>query len=112
LAKIDAAATAKDVTKSVIVLTALRWIAIAWRKVKSTTVQKCFRRARILDTDLDVQTLCKDKDPFQDIDIIGMSSLISHSMATLSHCSVDEYISGDNCLPTCVDIDGEDRDES
>ena len=52
--------------------------------------------------------LCEDEDPFQDIDIqAGMSS-----MGTLSHCSVDEYINGDNFLPTCVDIDGEDWDES
>ena len=62
-----------------------------------------------MDTDLDVQSLCKDEDPFQDIDIqAGMNSLISHSMGSLSHCSVDEYIDGDNCLPTCVDMDGED----
>ena len=33
-------------------------------------------------------------------------------MGSFSHCSVDEYIDGDNCLPTCVDIDGEDWDES
>ena len=113
LAKIDAAATATDVTKSVNVLTALRWVAKAWREVKSITVQKCFRRAGILDTDLDVQMLCEDEDPFQDIDIqAGMSSLISCSMGTLSHCSVDEYIDGDNFLPTCVDIDGDDWDES
>lgn len=110
LAKIDAAATATD---AVNVLTALRWVAIAWREVKATTVQKCFRRAGILDTDLDVQALCEDEDPFQDIDKqAGMSSLISHSMGTLSHCSVAEYIDGDNCLPTCVDINGEDWDES
>ena len=88
-----AAATATDVIKSTNVLIALRWVAIAWRKVQSTTIQICFRRAGILSTDLDVQTLCEDKDPFQDIDIqVGMSSLISCSMGTLSHCSVDEYI--------------------
>ena len=111
--KIDAAATAADVTKSVNVLTALIWVAIAWREVKSITVQKCFRRAGILDPNLDIQMLCEDEDPFQDIDIqAGMSSLISCSMGTLSHCSVDEYIDGDNFLPTCVDIDGEDWDES
>ena len=66
-----------------------------------------------MDTNLYVQALYEDKDPFQNIDIqTGMSSLISHSMGTLSHCSVDEYINGDNCLPTCVDIDGEDWVES
>ena len=111
--KIDVAATATDVTKSVNVLTSLIWVAIAWREAKSITVQKCFRRAGILDPNLDVQMLCEDEDPFQDIDIqAGMSSLISCSMGTLSHFSVDEYIDGDNFLPTCVDIDVEDWDES
>ena len=111
--KIDAAATATDVTKLVNVLTALIWVAIAWREVKSITVQKCFRRAGILDPNLDIQMLCEDEDPFQGIDIQArMSSLISCSMGTLSHFSVDEYIDGDNFLPTCVDIDGEDWDES
>ena len=85
LAKIDADATATDITKSVNVLTALRWVAIAWHEVTSTTVQKCFRRVGILDTDLDVRMLCGDEDPFQDFDIqAGTSSLISCSMGTLS----------------------------
>jgi len=73
--------------------------------VKATAIQKCFRRAGILNTDLGVQTLCEDEDPFQDIDIqVGMSSLISTSMGTLIHCSLDEYIDGDNSRPTCVEI--------
>ena len=81
--------------------------------MKATAIQKCFRRAGILNTDLGVQTLCEDEDPFQDIDIqVGMSSLISTSMGTLSHCSLDEYIDGDNSRPTCVDIDGQDWDGS
>ena len=113
MSKIDTAATATDVTKSVNVLIALRWVAIAWREVKVTTIQKCFRRAGILNSDLEVQALCEDEDPFQDIDVLGqMSSLISRSMGTLSHCSVEEYIDGENSLPTCVDVGGDDWDES
>ena len=37
---------------------------------------------------------------------MGMDSLISHAMGTLQHCSADEYLTGDNSLPVCVNIDG------
>ena len=112
LAKIDAAATATDVTKSVNALTALRCNNLTRSEIL-ITIQKCFRRAGILDTDLDIQALCEDEDPFQDIDVQAeMNSLISHSIGSLGHCSIDEYVDGDNCLPTCVDMDGEDWDES
>ena len=113
LSKIDTAATATDVTKSVNILIALRWVALAWREVKSITIKKCFRRAGILNPELEVQAVNEDEDPFQDIDVQGkMSSLISRSMGTLSHCSAEEYIDGENSLPTCMDIDGDDWDES
>ena len=100
--------TATEVTKSVNVLTALRWVALVWREVKATTIQKqagiCF----------DVHTIVSDdEDPFNDIDDeMGMDSLISHAMGTLQHCSADEYLTGDNSLPVCVDINGNNWDEN
>ena len=54
-----------------------------------------------------------DEDPFNDIDDeMGMNSLISHAMETPQHCSADEYLTGDNSLPVCVDIDGNNWDEN
>ncbi len=112
MARIDSAVIATDVTQSINVLAALRWVAIAWREVKATTIKKCFRQAGILNTDLSVQALCDSEDPFQDIDAeVELNSLISSTMGTLSHCSAEEYIEGDDSLPICVDIDGEDWDE-
>ena len=67
LAKINTSSSAAEVTKSINVLTGIRWVALAWREVKSTTIQKCFRNAGVLNTDLDVIAL-DEEDPFQNID--------------------------------------------
>ena len=112
LAKIDTSSSATEVTKSINVLSAIRWVALSWREVKSTTIQKCFRNAGILNTDLDVIAL-DEEDPFQNIDEdIEMSSLISRTMGTLHQCSVEEYVNGDNSLSVCVDMDDDQWDAS
>ena len=111
LAKIDTATSATEVTKSINVLTAVRWVALAWREVKSTTIQKCFRNAGVLSTDFQISAL-DEEDPFQDIEEdFDMSSLISHTMGTLHQCSAEEYITGDNSLSVCVDMEDEQWDE-
>ena len=48
LSKID---ESSDVVKSLI---ALRWTAKAWSQVKPETIMKCFKKAGILNADLDV----------------------------------------------------------
>ena len=112
LAKIDTSSSATEVTKSINVLTAIRWVALAWREVKSTTKQKCFRNAGVLNTDLDVIAL-DEEDPFQNNDEdVEMSSLISRTMGTLHQCSVEEYVNGDNSLSVCVDMDDDQWDAS
>ena len=109
LAKID---TATEVTKSVNVLTAIRWVALAWHEVKPTTIQKCFRHAGILTTDLDIQVLDEIDDPFESIDEgLEMSSLISQAMGSLDQCSTEEYVNGDDSLPVCIDLDDDQWDE-
>ena len=52
-----------EVAKSINVLTAICWVALAWREVKSSTIQKCFRSAGVLSTDLDVHVLSDEEDP-------------------------------------------------
>ncbi len=39
-----------------------------------------------------------------------LGSLISNAMG--AYCSADEYLTGDNSLPVCIDIDGDDWDEN
>ena len=92
-------------TKSVNVLTALRWVALGWREVKATTIQKCFKQAGIR---FDVHAIVSDdEDPFNDIDDeMGMDSLISHAIGTLQHCSADEYLTGDKFVSILMAITG------
>ena len=61
ISKIDECDKASDVVKSVNLLTIIRWVALAW----SNSICKCFRKAGILDTDLDmVSRDADDNDPF------------------------------------------------
>ena len=69
LAKIDNASKATDVTSSINVLIAIRWVALAWKEVKGTTIIKCFKTAGILSDTLDIQeSICSSEDPFEDVD--------------------------------------------
>ena len=98
ISKIDSCSSATEVTSSINVLLAIRWVALAWREVKSTTIVKCFKHAGILNDGLNVHAL-SEEDPFQDIDeIITMGSLISTTMGTCDTCSEEEYVHGDDDL--------------
>ena len=71
VSKIDECETASDVVKSVNILVALKWVALAWHEVKPETITKCFRKAGILDNVLGVVGLDGadgSQDPFAEID--------------------------------------------
>ena len=106
ITKIDTANYASDVISSINVLVAIRWVALAW-KVKATTITKCFKKAGILNNNLDVLEVSSD-DPFPDVDeTMSIGSLISTAMGSLESCSVDQYVNGDDNLQVCVDTDGD-----
>ena len=110
LAKIDGAVKATDVTQSINVLIAIRWVSLAWREVKASTIIKCFKRGRILNDTLDLHDcICtSDDDPFEDLDeATSLAPLITSTMGTQGTCSVSEYINGDNDLPICTDLDND-----
>ena len=56
--------SATEVGKSVDVLSAIQWISKTWNEVKEETVLKCFRKAGLLDADLNPLTRVHDIDPF------------------------------------------------
>ena len=78
-----------------------------WKEVKATTITKCFKKAGILNDNLDVLEVSTD-DPFLDVDEnLTLDSLISTSMGSLETCSVDQYVNGDDNLQVCIDTDSE-----
>ena len=111
LAKIDNATKATDVTSSINVLIAIRWVALAWKEVKGTTIIKCFKKAGILSDTLDIQEstcICSSEDPFEDVDeAASLAPLISAAMGTQDACSVSDYVNGDSELPVCTDLDND-----
>ena len=102
IAKIDTANRASDVISSINVLVAIRWVALGWKEVKAT---KCFRKAGILNENLEVSS---DDDPFLGVDeTLSLGALISTAMGSLESCSIDHYVNGDDNLQVCVDTDSD-----
>ena len=102
LAKIEECTNASEIVKSVTVLHALRWVAEAWERVTSETIQKCFMKAGILDRSGEVVTspISDGEDPFADLDIAGaghadIELLISEVQGSTDACSA---ICGDHGL--------------
>ena len=111
VSKIDECDQATDVMKSVNVLVALRWVAQAWNEVKSDTITKCFRKAGVLNYVLEVVGLDQagadgSVDPFADIDKDFELQYLIEQIRSES-CTPREFISGDNDLPVCVEMDDE-----
>ena len=105
LAKIDECHNASDVSKSVNVLVAIRWVTMAWSLVNEETVRKCFRNAGILDSDIAV-VVHDEEDPFSAADeCMALQSLIDKTMSGHEACPLEEYVNGDSDLTVCLDVD-------
>ena len=102
----DECDSASDVVKSVNLLVAIRWVALARSQVTVETIVKCFRKAGILDTGLDVicHTINDDEDPFLEADErIELDKLIEKTGD--GGCVLDEFLTGDSDLAVCVEMD-------
>ena len=69
-----------------------------WLRVRADTIAKCFRKAGILNADLDVIfcDLEEEDDPFLEADMrMEVQSLIENIMPTDGRCNVDEYLNDD-----------------
>lgn len=85
-----------EIIKSVTVLNAIQWVAESWERVSSTTIQKCFKKAGILDQGFSVVKRANsfDYDPFEDLgesDTNDLQALISQDQGE-NACSVEEFV--------------------
>ena len=105
IAKINSRTCAAEVVNSVNVLTAIRWVALAWKAVEPSTITKSFMRARIFDADTNGSS---EFEAFEETDeCVNMTWLISIAMGGTEHCSAGEYVEGDEELPVCETLDEE-----
>ena len=114
LSRIDECDTASDVIKSVDVLMAIRWVEKAWTLVTEETIQKCFRKAGVLTSNMDVVStrLEEDNDPFSECDLqVEMECLLQKTMPAEGRCTLIEYLEGDNQLPVCAETGDDDWEE-
>jgi len=115
ISKVETCTTASEVTKSINILHAIRWVAQAWEAVKPETIKKCFRKGGVLDESYAVSSHpCEESDPFEDVDEVDTSEmhhLIGQLGPTEANCSVSEYVSGDDNLPVCFVVDNEQWEE-
>ncbi|XP_065831030.1 tigger transposable element-derived protein 4-like [Oscarella lobularis] len=114
LAKIEESSSAKEIVKSVNVLTAIRWIAQAWDSVKPETIVKCFRKSGMLSEAL-VAVSRETGDVFDDLDFesdsdaadhaLELKEMISQTFPASQFCSADEYVNAEDDLPVCREFD-------
>ena len=124
VAKIEECTSASEVTKSLTILNAIRWVAEAWKAVLPETVQKCFRKAGILTRNFEVvqPVVADDSDPFADLDSdmndvcqasadSELSSLIYQLQYSEDCCQPSELLLAENELPVCSEFADENWDE-
>ena len=70
MTKIDQCSSVTEISNTITILQAIRWTSEAWKTVESTTIQKCFRKAGILDQDFNVvRSADIGEDTFRDLDV-------------------------------------------
>ena len=93
-----------EVCKSINVLVAIRWVAMAWSLVQEETVRKCFRKAGVIESDLTV-VACDEQDLFL---------AAGHEACPVKNEEYinEEYINGEGSLPVCDGPDDSNWDSS
>ena len=96
--------------KSVNILIAMRWVAKAWELVKPETIVKCFRKAGVLDSSMDVVTR-EEEDPFIESDeCIALQRLMEKTVP--ESCTMEEYLSSEDDLPVCLELDDDNWEDN
>ena len=89
--------TATEVTISITILQAIRWIAQGCDLVKPDTIKKCYRKGSILNDFNVVRRQGEEEDPYGNIDLAvdttEKESIMPHIQA--DSCPVSEYLAGE-----------------
>ena len=119
LAKVEECTSASDVTKSLTVLHAIRWIAQAWSQVGSEVIKKCFRKAGMLTSSFEVVTReATSEDPFLDLDEQDQVTVDEEAQALIDQfqldntCSSNDLALFDHDLACCADLSDEHWEEN
>ena len=88
------------------VLVAIRWVAIAWSQVTPETIVKCFRKAGILSSELDVISRGNENglNPFLEADECMELEVLIEKIGN-GGCTVDKFLTSDSDLSVCREMD-------
>lgn len=90
---------------SVSILSALRWVALAWNEVKIETISKCFKKAGVLAWRN--WSCCIEWRSIRRIDEAKLQTLMEQTEGTDHCCSPQQFVTGDDDLPICMEMDDE-----
>ena len=112
VSKIDDCNSATEVSTTVDLLQAIRWIAQAWENVSESTIKKCFKKAGFLSEDESLVSFPEEHqefDPFQELEdseLVQVNSLLRDASCASGTDvpSAGEALKADSTLPTCTEM--------
>ena len=106
--KVDDCSTASEVYKSVDVLQAIRWTAMAWNDVPKSTVVKCFIKAGVLNCEGETnaaEAADSDFDSFAELDSdINIVEDLAKETSGTNVVSIKETVNGFFDPPICQEL--------
>ena len=109
VSKIEECSSASEVCKSVDLLQAMRWTAMAWNDVPESTVVKCFIKAGILNAEGETNAAqapdSNDVDPFADLDdeLNFVDDLVKDASG-VDAASIRDTVAGHFDPPVCQEL--------
>ena len=83
------------------------WVAEAWDSVKKETIMKCFTKSGITGSSFSVvHRMYEDEDLFDDVEAQEeLHDLFDQISPSQTNCPVEEYINGEDGVPTYMQYD-------
>ena len=99
--------TASQIVKFVSVFTVSRWVAEACDSAMKETIMKCFTKSGITESSISVvHRMYEDEDTFDDVEAHEeLHDLFDQISPSQTNCPVEEYINGEDGVPTYMQYD-------